>query len=248
LFKNKKIKKMMRTNVIKRCVIGKTRRDVQRSYPITLFNSIVFNGQCFSYASHFRSYSAAAAAASSTNNHVTRESVMPSTGNSTGSSASFFIRVPTFENLPPDSVITVNRIVRKKTGEFVDQDDVVAELMVHSLNDIPIDVTAPEGGFLHRVLVKEGDQVRQGDVLMEMSYKSTGNEKDIPNPVEHVVNVVKDMKMDPKIYKSLQESFARASSTGWAIIGGGVVLGVLLNWAWHKVHKSDEKKSNGKQG
>jgi biotin carboxyl carrier protein len=150
-----------------------------------------------------------------------------------GKSTTFKISVPPVDR---DRKIVLDKIVRNN-GEFVEEDDIVCVLNVDGHK---VEITTPEGAFLRRMYHKEGDILKSGDVLSEMAYSTAG---DVPGsspygaaggPVEQMRGVANDMVNNPIKMKKTVESFARASSMGWSLIGGAVVLGILLNWMYKK--------------
>lgn len=183
-----------------------------------------------------------------------------------GRNRGFDVKVPLFDGkIPADTLLTVNKIVYRR-GEFVSEDDVLIELIYHSLDDIPLEIKLSNesdgddsdygGAFVESLTVREGDRVKPGETIARMVYALQEPEEmnksgdDGVYPLNHLRGVMNDMRSNPKKLKGFQESYARASSVAWGMIGGGVIIGLLLNWGYGKVYPlSDaEKKKREKSG
>ncbi len=183
----------------------------------------------------------------------------------TNKSRGFDVKVPLFDGkIPADTLLTVNKIVYRK-GEFVSEDDVLMELIYHSLDDIPLEIKISDdsseddgGAFVESFTVREGDRVKPGETIARMVYALQENgveqEEEMNKsgagfggvyPLNHLRGVMNEMRSNPKKLKGFQESYARASSVAWGMIGGGVIIGLVLNWGYGKMYpltKEDDEK------
>ena len=97
-------------------------------------------------------------------------------------------------------------------------------------------------------MVKEGDRVKPGDVLARMVYaREDFDASEMKDPFSQLKEVASDLRFNPKKYKGIQENFARASSVGWSMIGGGIIIGLVLNWVYRKTHAEETEEVKKKR-